>query len=90
MAFPHFHFQSLQQSEHTALAGKREREGNNGIKQLHSFKLPAMPALSLYLFWTDPSSSAYNFGCDSTEGEGETSIVLCGEEDLDSKSKKIK
>lgn len=30
-----------------------------------------MPALSLYLFWIDPSSSAYNFGCDTTEGEGE-------------------
>ena len=30
-----------------------------------------MPALSLYLFWTDPSGSAYNFGCDTTEGAGE-------------------
>lgn len=29
---------------------KEKKEENNGIKQLNSFKLPAMPALSLYLF----------------------------------------
>lgn len=71
MFFPHFWLQSLQESEHTALGKKKgkRRGGKQWNKAIAVFQT-ASNACFEFVFALN-SSSAYNFVCDITEGDGE-------------------